>query len=138
MKPINPFLPLQYQNEVDYRNIPRHYLNNNIPQGRGMIKWAPFSTMPQQYENIAHMIENQHQIDKPILSEDQCYEINVMLRKYMGLPSSCTIRVYNNGYLKDFSCIIDRVDEYNRRIHVYLCDYNEHDYIELGDIIEVF
>ena len=35
-------IPDQYKHETDYRNIPREYLDTNIPQGRGMIKWAPF------------------------------------------------------------------------------------------------
>lgn len=33
----------EYNNkETDYRKIPREKLNPNIPQGRGMVKWAPF------------------------------------------------------------------------------------------------
>ena len=31
-----------YEEETDYRNVPRELLDNNIPMGRGMIKWAPF------------------------------------------------------------------------------------------------
>ena len=27
---------------MDYRELPQSELNSNIPQGRGMIKWAPF------------------------------------------------------------------------------------------------
>lgn len=42
VKIINPDMPEEFQNETDYRNIPREYLNPRIPQGRGMIKWAPF------------------------------------------------------------------------------------------------
>ncbi|MEC5417099.1 YolD-like family protein, partial [Staphylococcus hominis] len=45
-------IPDQYKHETDYRNIPREYLDTNIPQGRGMIKWAPFAVMPEQYERI--------------------------------------------------------------------------------------
>ncbi|HDT6834624.1 TPA: hypothetical protein QFJ84_002924 [Staphylococcus aureus] len=29
-----------YEEETDYRNVPRELLDNNIPMGRGMIKWA--------------------------------------------------------------------------------------------------
>lgn len=35
-------IPKKYEIETDYRKIPREYLNKNIPQGRGMIKWRPF------------------------------------------------------------------------------------------------
>ncbi|WP_274540985.1 hypothetical protein [Staphylococcus felis] len=33
-------LPKAYANETDYRKIPREYLNSNIPQGRGIVKWS--------------------------------------------------------------------------------------------------
>lgn len=35
-------IPEKYANEIDYRKIPREYLNPNIPQGRGMKKWLQF------------------------------------------------------------------------------------------------
>ena len=35
-------IPEKYQNEKDYRNIPRQYLNPKIPKGRGKVKWSPF------------------------------------------------------------------------------------------------
>lgn len=38
----NPNAPDEYKYETDYRKIPRQYLDANIPQGRGMVKWAPF------------------------------------------------------------------------------------------------
>lgn len=42
MKIINHDMPEPYKYETDYRNIPKQHLNNNIPTGRGMIKWQPF------------------------------------------------------------------------------------------------
>lgn len=36
---INPNAPDEYKYETDYRKIPREYLDQNIPQGRGKIKW---------------------------------------------------------------------------------------------------
>lgn len=35
----NPNAPDEYKYETDYRKIPRQYLDANIPQGRGMVKW---------------------------------------------------------------------------------------------------
>ncbi|WP_423831207.1 hypothetical protein [Staphylococcus epidermidis] len=37
---------------LDYRNIPYEELDSNIPYRRRMIKWMPFETMSEQYENI--------------------------------------------------------------------------------------
>ena len=54
----NPNAPDEYKYETDYRKIPRQYLDANIPQGRGMVKWAPFATMPEQYQQLNDFIEN--------------------------------------------------------------------------------
>ncbi|MDU4493186.1 MAG: hypothetical protein E7J02_08745 [Staphylococcus warneri] len=32
----------KYKKETDYRKIPRELLNPNIPNGRGIVKWAAF------------------------------------------------------------------------------------------------
>lgn len=45
-------LPENYANETDYRKIPRKYLNPNTRQGRGMKKWLPMATTPEQYEQL--------------------------------------------------------------------------------------
>ncbi|MDT4035500.1 YolD-like family protein, partial [Staphylococcus hominis] len=76
-------IPDQYKHETDYRNIPREYLDTNIPQGRGMIKWAPFAVMPEQYERINAFIENQNKITMPSLSDDQFNILNRrLIEKY--------------------------------------------------------
>ncbi|XVL15685.1 hypothetical protein ABLV88_07995 [Staphylococcus equorum] len=49
---INQDAPDEYKYESDYRNIPREDLNPRIPQGRGMVKWAPFATLPEQHERL--------------------------------------------------------------------------------------
>lgn len=38
---INPNAPDEYKYETDYRKVPREYLNQDIPTGRGKIKWQP-------------------------------------------------------------------------------------------------
>ncbi|HDA9333821.1 TPA: hypothetical protein O5412_002821, partial [Staphylococcus aureus] len=41
-----------YEEETDYRNVPRELLDNNIPMGRGMIKWAPFVICTNLIKNL--------------------------------------------------------------------------------------
>ncbi|MEJ7422961.1 YolD-like family protein, partial [Staphylococcus haemolyticus] len=64
-------IPDKYKDETDYRKIPREYLDSQIPQGRGMVKWAPFATLPEQFERIHEYILDQDKIQRPTLSEDQ-------------------------------------------------------------------
>jgi hypothetical protein len=63
--------------ELDYRDMDISELNLNIPQGRGMFKWQPFATMPEQYERIAKMIDDQAKCNPPSFDN----EILVMLEE---------------------------------------------------------
>ena len=47
----NPNAPDEYKYETDYRKIPRQYLDANIPQGRGMVKWAPLQQCQNNINN---------------------------------------------------------------------------------------
>lgn len=57
--PFHPTIPDEYKNETDYRKIPNGYSEKNIPQGRGMIKWAPFATTPKLYNEVDEMKKSQ-------------------------------------------------------------------------------
>ncbi len=61
-------------------------LDNNIPMGRGMIKWAPFATLPEQFETIQQYIIDQNKSTRPVLSDDQLAELNIWLHKVTGIP----------------------------------------------------
>ncbi|MGS0654949.1 YolD-like family protein [Staphylococcus arlettae] len=76
---INEDLPEPYKYETNYRKIPKEYLNSNIPKGRDLVKWQPFASIPEQYEQIAQYMEDQNKIDKPILSDDQLQKLNETL-----------------------------------------------------------
>lgn len=43
---------------------------SNIPQGRGMIKWAPFATMPEQFENVRKLHESNTHVPVPNLTNE--------------------------------------------------------------------
>ena len=45
-------IPKQYEDETDYRKIPREYLNFNIPRGRGFVKWIAFIICTNLIKNL--------------------------------------------------------------------------------------
>lgn len=56
----------------------------NIPQGRGMIKWAPFATMPEQFENVDRLKVEQAYVLKPNLTDELQQELEIKLRELVG------------------------------------------------------
>ncbi|HGZ2915039.1 TPA: YolD-like family protein [Staphylococcus aureus] len=110
MKVINPNMPEPYKYETDYRKIPREYLNPRIPQGRGIVKWQPFKTMPQQYEMIDQYIEDQNKVDIPLLSDDQLELINEKVQYKMKNNIVSDLSYWKNGYISTLQCFISNVD----------------------------
>ncbi|WP_436887565.1 YolD-like family protein [Mammaliicoccus sciuri] len=122
MKIINPDLPEPYKYETDYRNIPNHYLQRNIPKGRGMIKWAPFATMPQQYEMIKQFIADQTKVEKPILEETALNDLNNVLAEKIFYNPQALIKYWEDGYFKEIACEINKFDSEHKKLEVIVED----------------
>ncbi|HFD7496546.1 TPA: YolD-like family protein [Staphylococcus aureus] len=115
-------IPEKYANETDYRKIPREYLNPNIPQGRGMKKWLPMATIPEQYERLEQYIQDQNKIEKPLLSVDQIENINDTLASKMIDNTLAKIQYFANGYIKSVQGIIHKVDTLDSVLYIYTND----------------
>ncbi|MDL0112371.1 YolD-like family protein [Mammaliicoccus sciuri] len=118
MKIINPGMPEPYKYETDYRKIPKQYLNSNIPEGRKMIKWAPFATMPQQYETIKQFIADQTKVEKPILEETALNDLNNVLAEKIFYNPPATIKYWEDGYYKTIECEINKFDSERNKLEV--------------------
>lgn len=118
MKVINHDMPEPYKYETDYRKIPREYLNPRIPHGRGMIKWAPFATMPQQYEEINQHIRDQDKIEKPELSESALDDLNNVLAEKIFYNPQALIKYWGDGYFKEIACEINKFDSEHKKLEV--------------------
>ncbi|PCF44021.1 YolD-like family protein [Staphylococcus delphini] len=103
-------LPTAYQSETDYRKIPRQYLNTRIPRGRGIVKWAPFATLPEQFEAIKQFEANQLKIDRPDLSEDQINELNQMLHLKISHNAFSKIHYWRAGHIHTIQGYIESID----------------------------
>ncbi|MGW7813684.1 YolD-like family protein [Staphylococcus xylosus] len=118
MKIINPSMPEPYKYETDFRKIPREYLNPRIPKGRGIVKWQPFKTMPQQYEILDQHIEDQNKIDMPLLSQEQLEEINDKVHWKIEKSIISEVSYWDNGYVYTIKCYIKKVDQLNGTMEV--------------------
>lgn len=135
MKKINPDIPEPYCYESDYRKIPREYLNPNIPQGRGIVKWAAFKTLSEQYERLEQYIKDQDKIDKPTLSDHQMSELNVTLMMKMFHDPQAEVSYFENGYIKKADGFIHKVDTHNQVLQMYIDEGLFT--LKLSDIVEI-
>ena len=73
--------------------------NANMPKGRGMVKWQPFASMPEQFATIKEMISRQTKISRPILTQDAKEMIeNRLLCSFLG-EEEVLLTYYRGGYL---------------------------------------
>ncbi|MBV2696040.1 YolD-like family protein [Staphylococcus aureus] len=126
-----------YEEETDYRNVPRELLDNNIPMGRGMIKWAPFATLPEQFETIQHYIIDQNKITRPVLSDDQLAELNIRLHEALQYAQPVEVKFYNNGFVDSVRLTIYRIDAINYEIDGYVYNQQQRQKISIFDILDI-
>lgn len=99
---------------MDYRELPQSELNSNIPQGRGMIKWAPFATMPEQFENVDRLKVEQAYVPKPNLTDELQQDLELKLRELGG--KNVILRYWLSGYEYQVECVIEGVDDWSRTV----------------------
>ncbi|PKE11131.1 hypothetical protein CW685_08510 [Macrococcoides caseolyticum] len=137
LNPLHPKVPVELETVTNYKEIPGEYLSRNIPEGRKMIKWAPFATMPQQFEDIRKQIEQQTKEFMPDLSQEQIDDINNKLNHYSNKPSACFIYYYEDEKIHLLQTVINKLDEYNMRVNVFLVVQQEFKDLEINKIIEI-
>ncbi|HDW7791605.1 TPA: YolD-like family protein [Staphylococcus aureus] len=126
-----------YEEETDYRNVPRELLDNNIPMGRGMIKWAPFATLPEQFETIQQYVIDQNKITRPVLSDDQLAELNIRLHEALQYAQPVEVKFYNNGFVDSVRLTIYRIDAINYEIDGYVYNQQQRQKISIFDILDI-
>lgn len=126
-----------YEEETDYRNIPSELLDSNIPVGRGMIKWAPFATLPEQFETIQQYIIDQNKITRPVLSDDQLAELNIRLHEALQYAQPVEVKFYNNGFVDSVHLTIYRIDAINYEIDGYVYNQQQRQKISIFDILDI-
>ncbi|HDE0394215.1 TPA: YolD-like family protein [Staphylococcus aureus] len=126
-----------YEEETDYRNVPRELLDNNTPMGRGMIKWAPFATLPEQFETIQQYIIDQNKITRPVLSDNQLAELNIRLHEALQYAQPVEVKFYNNGFVDSVRLTIYRIDAINYEIDGYVYNQQQRQKISIFDILDI-
>ncbi|QVK18084.1 YolD-like family protein [Mycoplasmatota bacterium] len=77
---------------------------------RGMVKWQPFASLPEQAEYINKLIYEMNKVPRPILSDDQLDELNERLYRYFENKEMVSLHYYHDGYIYLVEGIIDKID----------------------------
>lgn len=86
-------------------------------KGRGMIKWNPFKSVVEQYDEINQMITDQNKVNKPILTEDTKERIQRLLQQSLTCNEEICLSYHRNGYLHQQYITVASIDLGNKLIH---------------------
>lgn len=91
-------------------------MNSQMPKGRKMIKWMPFASLPEQFNGIREMIQEQNKIQKPILDQQQVEEIGRVIQQSLHLKEEIHITYYRNSSIHHEMVTVVRVDTYRKEV----------------------
>ncbi|QUG84683.1 YolD-like family protein [Bacillus nitratireducens] len=110
--------------------------NANMPKGRGMVKWQPFASMPEQFAVIKEIISEQTKVPRPILTQDTKEMIeNKLLCSFLG-EEEVLLTYYKDGYLYKNYITVVNINPINETIIYTDAFYNKRMF-KFIDVIEV-
>ncbi|MED2847066.1 YolD-like family protein [Bacillus toyonensis] len=86
-------------------------------RGRGMVKWLPFASMPEQHETIRGMINDLNKLPKPIVSEDMQEQIERGLIQSMQTHEEILISYYRDGLIHDMYINVKHIEPMLKTIY---------------------
>lgn len=93
---------LDFLNHVDLNHVKR--------RDRGMRKWVAFASMPEQYYGLSEVFGNLTKVEKPLLSAQQCEDVNQRISEALHKRSKVSITYYKDGHIITDQGVIDFVD----------------------------
>jgi hypothetical protein len=124
-------------NHLDYRMLPIHQLNSNIPKGRKMIKWAPFATMPELFKSLKHTQYEQTKKPRPILTDDRLNIINQQLDEATRTTSYIALQYYHDGFIHYTEMYIESIDRFAEFIIGRQFNHDEASFVPFIDVVSV-
>ncbi|WP_129692238.1 YolD-like family protein [Gottfriedia acidiceleris] len=108
--------------------------------GRGIIKWQPFVSIPQQFKGIAEIIDNQKKVAHPILNDDEQERINYILVEAVERKNDVSLIYWDKGCIETEIGKIKKVDRLNATVifvDKYDCTHTL-SMVSLVDVIPIF
>ncbi len=102
---------------------------------RGMVKWQPFASLPEQSEYINKLIYEMNQIERPSLSDDQLTELNETLFSCFENKEKVSLHYYYDGYIYLVEGIIIKIDSIKKLLVIE--NNNKRDKFSLASIVNI-
>ncbi len=107
-------------------------MHSETYRDRGIIKWAPFDALVGYHSLIKELKYRLGKQNKPIMSDDQCEELNRKLSLAFNQDLEIEIEFFSDGYTKYTFGNIRKIDWINKII--ILSNYEKINAVDIIDI----
>ncbi|MGR5983417.1 YolD-like family protein [Bacillus cereus] len=105
-------------------------------KGRGMIKWQPFASMPEQFAGIKDIMGELNKVAKPTLTQDTKERIERALIDSMQRQEDILISFYRDGFISNMYITVMRIDLHTNTVHCTDA-FNLHTDFKFDEIVDV-
>ncbi|WP_369355598.1 YolD-like family protein [Lysinibacillus capsici] len=86
-------------------------------KGRGMVKWQPFASMPEQFAGIREILSDLNKIPKPIVTEDMQEQLQIGLVQSLQNKEEILISYYRDGMVQDMYINVLHIEPMTRTVY---------------------
>ncbi|MCP1176183.1 YolD-like family protein [Bacillus sp. 1663tsa1] len=86
-------------------------------RGRGMVKWQPFASIPEQHEEIRGILEDLNKSPKPIVTEDMREQLERSLIYSMQTKEEINISYYRDGYISNMYINVLHIEPMTKTVY---------------------
>ncbi|PFS80175.1 3-oxoacyl-ACP synthase [Bacillus cereus] len=86
-------------------------------KGRGMIKWRPFASLPEQFIGINEMLNDLNKVPKPIVTEDMQEQLQIGLVQSLQNKKEVLISYYRDGLIHDMYINVLHIEPMTRTVY---------------------
>ena len=86
-------------------------------KGRGMVKWQPFASMPEQFAGIREILDDLNKVPKPIVTEDMKEQIERSLIHSMQSKEEILVSYYRDGLIHDMYITVLHIEQMLKTVY---------------------
>ncbi|UTG85130.1 YolD-like family protein [Bacillus paranthracis] len=86
-------------------------------RGRGMVKWQPFASIPEQHEEIRGILSDLSKVPKPLVTEDMQEQLQIGLVQSLQNKQEILISYYRDGMVQDMYINVLHIEPMTRTVY---------------------
>lgn len=110
---------------------------NGEYRDRGMTKWKPFASIPEQHIGLKRVLNQLDMVEKPLLSSEQVKNIDNVLKEALHYEKTVYITYYAQGKCVKEKVLIKQVDTIQNLLFFVEQKCNQKKYISLHNLINL-